>query len=187
LDELARQVQAAAALAVELAVLRADAEDRIAKTARVVDVARGCEHEAVTIRNEAAQKIAGELAAAPAGTETLAQRMTGLDALRIAGRWQQLAADLSALDRDASALADAWRAVALAARAQLDRRNELRGLLDAYTAKAGRLGAAENAQAARYQQRARQLLWAAPCDLAAAADAVTAYQHAILALQEGRP
>jgi hypothetical protein len=187
LDELARQVQAAAALAVELAVLRADAEDRIAKTARAVDAARACEHEAVEIRNEAAQKIAGGLSAAPAGTEALTQRMTGLDALRAGGRWQQLAADLAAVDRDAVVLADAWRAAGLAARAQLDRRNELRGLLDAYTAKAGRLGAAENAEAARHQQRARQLLWAAPCDLAAAADAVTAYQHAILALQEGRP
>jgi hypothetical protein len=187
LDELARQVQAAAALAVELAVLRADADDRLAQTARTVAAARACEVEAVAIRAEAAQKIACELPAPPAGTEALVRRMNGLHALRSAGRWQELATALPETDRDAMVLADAWRAAGLTARAQLDRRNELRGLLDAYTAKAGRLGAAENAEAGRYQQRARELLWSAPCDLTAAADAVTAYQHAILALQEGRP
>ena len=187
LDELARQVQEAAALAVELAVLRADADDRIAQTARTVAAAQACELEAVAIRTEAAQKIVGELPAPPAGTEALARRMNGLEALRLAGRWQQLAADLAEIDHDATVLADAWRAVGLAARAQFDRRNELRGLLDAYTAKAGRLGEAEDCQAARYQRRARELLWSAPCDLTAAADAVTAYQHAILALQKGRP
>jgi hypothetical protein len=65
------------------------------------------------------------------------------------------------------------------------RRDELRGLLGAYKAKAARLGAAENEDlAARYDQ-ARELLWTAPCDLAAATAAVTGYQQAILAM-EGR-
>jgi hypothetical protein len=66
--------------------------------------------------------------------------------------------------------------------ALLSRRDELRGLLDAYQAKAARLGAAEDPHlAARYAQ-ARELLWTAPCDLTAVASAVNGYQHAVLAI-----
>ncbi len=69
--------------------------------------------------------------------------------------------------------------------ALLARREELRGLLGAYKAKAARLGAAEDAElAARYDQ-AHELLWTAPCDLAAATAAVAGYQQAILTT-EGR-
>ena len=55
-------------------------------------------------------------------------------------------------------------------------------LFDAYKAKAARLGATEDPSlAARYDQ-ARQLLWTAPCDLTAAADAVNRFQRAVLAV-----
>ena len=72
------------------------------------------------------------------------------------------------------------------AAALLGRRDELRGLLDAYQAKAARLGAAEDTELTARYQRARDLLWTAPCDLAAAAAAVTYYQQAILALNGRR-
>ena len=75
--------------------------------------------------------------------------------------------------------------VRAAAAAAIDQRDELRGLLGAYKAKAARLGAAEDTDlAARYDQ-AQRLLWTAPCDLAAAEAAVAGYQRAILAT-EGR-
>lgn len=64
----------------------------------------------------------------------------------------------------------------------LSRRDELRGLLGAYQAKAARLGAAEDPGLTERYNHARGLLWTAPCDLAAAADAVTGYQQAVLAL-----
>ena len=72
------------------------------------------------------------------------------------------------------------------AAALLDERDELRGLLDAYQAKAARLGAAEDTGLAMLYQQARDLLWAAPCDLRVAAAAVTHYQQAILMLSRGR-
>ena len=50
--------------------------------------------------------------------------------------------------------------------------DELRGLLGAYKAKAARLGAAEDPGLAERYDQARDLLWTAPCDLAAAAAAV---------------
>ena len=61
---------------------------------------------------------------------------------------------------------------------------ELRGLLGAYQAKAARLGAAEDPGLTERYDRARGLLWTAPCDLPAAADAVTSYQQAVLALED---
>ena len=64
----------------------------------------------------------------------------------------------------------------------MSRRDELRGLLGAYQAKAARLGAGEDVGLTERFNRARALLWTAPCDLAAAADAVTGYQQAVLAL-----
>src|SRR6266851_2083134 len=69
-----------------------------------------------------------------------------------------------------------------AAAALLARRDELRGLLDAYQAKAARLGAAEDQDLTARYDLARDLLWTAPCDLSSAAGAVTRYQEAIVAL-----
>ncbi len=70
-----------------------------------------------------------------------------------------------------------------AAAGLVDQRNELRGLLDAYRAKAGGLGAAENTELSQRYQQARDLLWSAPCDLAAATAAVNGYQQAVLHLR----
>ncbi len=65
----------------------------------------------------------------------------------------------------------------------LGRREELRGLLDAYKAKAARLGQAEDTDLTARYDTARDLLWMAPCDLVAAGAAVNAYQQAILAAE----
>ena len=72
-----------------------------------------------------------------------------------------------------------------AAAAAIDKRDELRGLLRAYKAKAARLGAAEDPDLAARHDQAHGLLWTAPCDLAAAEAAVAAYQRAILGGKDG--
>jgi hypothetical protein len=66
--------------------------------------------------------------------------------------------------------------------ALVSQRDELRGLLDAYRAKAGRLGAAEDPGLAQLYAQVRELLWTAPCDLRVASAAVTSYQQAVLAI-----
>jgi hypothetical protein len=55
----------------------------------------------------------------------------------------------------------------------------------AYKSKAARLGRAEDLELTQRYDRARDLLWTAPCDLGAAAEAVAAYQQAILAIGRG--
>ena len=85
-----------------------------------------------------------------------------------AGRWTRLASELDLLDRELATVTAGFREAERAAVAAMAKRDELRGLLGAYKAKAARLGAAEDADLAERYDRARDLLWTAPCDLAAA-------------------
>jgi hypothetical protein len=121
----------------------------------------------------------------PALTDSAAALRTRLTAL--AGQdWLAAADALPGLDRavaDAIALADRTAELATAL---LDRRAELRGRLDAYQAKAGRLGLAEDAELAESRTRAHELLWTSPCDLAAATRALNAYQR-LLTTREAAP
>ncbi len=87
------------------------------------------------------------------------------------------------LARDAAAATKQCKDAEQAAAGLVGQRNELRGLLDAYRAKAGGLGAAENAELDQRYQQAKDLLWTAPCDLAAATAAVNGYQQAVLHLR----
>ena len=102
-----------------------------------------------------------------------------------AGRWTRLQTELDRCEGELAASAnqihDSERAVATA----LGRRDELRGLLGAYKAKAARLGVAEDADLAVRYDQVRELLWTAPCDITSAEAAVAGYQQAILAA-EGR-
>ena len=97
----------------------------------------------------------------------------------------RLAAELDRCAADLATSAARTAELRQSAAAAIDKRDELRGLLRAYKAKAARLGAAEDADLARRHEQAHDLLWTAPCDLVAAEAAVTAYQRAILAT-EGR-
>lgn len=187
-DRLLRQARTAATRAAEVARLKQDADRRIAETAAKVAAASACEADAGQVCAEAVQKIAaGELPVPPAATAQLASRLAALDAMKAAGRWQRLATELEAIDHDAVAAAAQWQEAGSAAQALLDRRNELRGLLDAYRAKAAKQGAAENVELAALYQRARDLLRDAPCDLLTAGDAVRLYQRLVLGLSGGTP
>lgn len=182
LDQLGQQARAAATQVADPVRLRDEADRRIAAAGQAIAVARECEQDARAAFEEAARKIAGELPAVPAGAKDLAERLAQLDAVKTAGRWHRLAAELDVIEREAADAAVRWRTAEHAVRAILGRRGELRGPLDAYRAKAARLGGAENARLAAEYGRAHDLLWSAPCDLAAAANAVHRYQDAVLAL-----
>jgi len=113
-------------------------------------------------------------------------RLATLGKLEAAGRWARLAAELDTIESEAAAATERYRDAGRAAAALLDKRAELRGLLDAYQAKSVRLGAAEDTELGKAYAQAHDLLWTAPCDLATAAAAVTHYQEAIRALTGGR-
>lgn len=132
---------------------------------------------------EVRAKIANAgLAAVGDPVPALRARLAGLADLRQAADWPRLAGELGRLDLDVTA-ALAGAKDQLAARVGLfDRRAELRGRLDAYRAKAAKQGRAEELPLAALHGVAQDLLYTAPCDLAAATRAVNRYQQAV---QEG--
>jgi hypothetical protein len=186
LGRLRERTAAAVARANELAALRDNAGRRIAAVTVVVQGARDAWQDAMAARQRAADKIAAGALPAPPSVSGLAARLGGLDTLRTEGRWARLDSELDLVERQAAAVSRGCRDAEQQATALLDRREELRGLLDAYRARAAKLGGAEDADLDARYDRAHDLLWTAPCDLPAATDAVTGYQQAVLALSAPR-
>ena len=151
---------------------------------------------------DASRRLLDELGIAVAGSEDVAARATsriaGAEPLATGDPCPRLAAELDAVAEsagnagwpDVAAALTAWRcrardaladvhASAAVHRALLDERDELRGRLDAYTAKAGRLGRLEDIELAALRRRAHEALHTAPTDLRHAEDLVRHYQEAL--------
>jgi hypothetical protein len=175
-DLLREQVAGLTARIAELDRVRSQARRRIDGLNAAVTAARSARADAVTAWQRAAQRIT---ALPPLPPDIAEPPLDSLAALAAAGRWLALATEL---DRCDSALAAAVRQTEDCERSAatgLANRDELRGLLGAYKAKAARLGVAEDADLVASYDQARDLLWTAPCDLTAAAAAVAGYQRAI--------
>jgi chromosome segregation ATPase len=182
LGRLRQRAAVAVSKAEELATLRDHADQRISAVAMAVSAARQAWQDAMAARERAAARIAAAALPQPPEVRGLADRLAGLEALKAAGRWPRLASEIDLLEGQAEAVANRCRDAERQATGLTDRRDELRGLLDAYQARAAKLGGAEDSELDARYDRARDLLWTAPCDLSAAADAVTRYQQAVLAL-----
>ena len=183
-DRLQQEIAAAATRVDELVRLRDDARQRIAGVTAAAATARSAREDAVAAWRQAAAKIAaGALPPEPAGLADLSARLAGLDPLLASGRLTRLASELDLLDRELATATAAFKEAERAVVAAMAKRDELRGLLGAYKAKAARLGGAEDPGLAERYDQARDLLWTAPCDLAAAEAAVAAYQQAVLGVQ----
>jgi hypothetical protein len=182
-QRLAGQLDALAPRIAELDRLRRESTGRITALGAATEAARTAREDLVQSHRRVAARITDVPPLPPPIGDPPAGRLRSLAA---AGRWSQLAAELrrceSALAQATSQTDSAERTVA----SLLGHRDELRGLLDAYKAKAARLGSAEDPDLTARYERAYGLLWTAPCDLTAAADAVTAYQRAILAMEGQR-
>jgi hypothetical protein len=172
---------------VATAKVRDGARQRIDAVAGAQATAVAAWQDALGARQRAAVKIADEfLPAVPVGYPGTAVERASLDALASAGQWQRLSAEIDRAERGLAAEVAAYRKAADDAESALGRREELRGMLQAYKAKAARLGGAEDFGLTERYDAARELLWTAPCDLGAAADAVAVYQQAILAKGRGQ-
>ncbi|MGD0247194.1 MAG: hypothetical protein ABSB59_43675 [Streptosporangiaceae bacterium] len=183
-DLLAQRVAAAVARADELIRLRDEAHQRVDEVRAAATAARAARDDAVAAWQRAAEKIAAvALPPPPAEPDGLSARLAELGPLLDGGRWPRLASELDLLDRELTTATAQFKEAERAAVSALARRDELRGLLGAYKAKAARLGAVEDAALAERYAQARDLLWTAPCDLAAAEAAVVGYQQAVLAVQ----
>jgi hypothetical protein len=180
-DRLLDRAAAVAARSADLAQLRDGARQRIAAVTAAADAARTAREDAAAACLRAAEKITA-VPSVPAERSDLSARIAALDTLLAAGRWTRLSSELDLLERELASATSNFRDTERTVATLLSRRDELRGLLAAYKAKAARLGAAEDQGLATSYDQARQLLWTAPCDLNAAADAVNRFQQAVLAI-----
>jgi hypothetical protein len=83
------------------------------------------------------------------------------------------------LHRRVESLIEEVRNVVAAEGRRLTERNELRGVLSAYRAKADALGLAEDLEADRVYRQALETLYSAPCDLRVAAQQVEAFRYLV--------
>lgn len=156
--------------------------DRLRAAAAGVEAA---EEAAARACAAAAEKIANPgLPAVPDADPGLRAHLAQLDQLYRERRWGRLATELAAAERAADAGLHRAEQLKVAADGLLDRRAELRGRLDAYRAKAARLGFAEHAGLAEKHRAAEDLLYVSPCDLPAATRALVAYQRYLNNLTE---
>jgi hypothetical protein len=103
-----------------------------------------------------------------------------------AGAWPAAAEGLEEWHEEADALHARADAIASANRAPLERRNDLRGLLDAFRAKAAALGLAEDPALTEAYRSAREALYAYRCDVRRAEALVREYGRAIDEPPSGR-
>jgi hypothetical protein len=176
-DRLREQVRGLAARVAELDRLRAQAQRRIDALKAATAAAQAARQDTAVAWQRAAQRISGLPPLPPGIAEP---PLASLTALAAAGRWSRLEAELDRCERELAAAVDQTHDSERTVATALGRRDELRGLLDAYKAKAARLGVTENADLAARYDEAHDLLWTAPCDPAAAEAAVARYQQAIL-------
>lgn len=134
-------------------------------------------------------EVAEKISAPPEASDQLTRLELELRALKseLTGAKHTATTDRSAGNREVRALTPRVSALAAEAAAALNSvgaplayRDELRGRLGAYRAKAHALGRAEDFGLDQLYQAAKEALYTAPCDLAVAERRVSAYQNAVI-------
>ncbi|WP_131742324.1 hypothetical protein [Actinomadura roseirufa] len=168
-----------------VARLRDGYAEVVAQLTAAVERVEDTERRACAAHGTVLVKIEAPRLPAPArrlGTG-LRDRLTALERLREAGRWVEMAGRVAELERAAADALERAEGDLRLSTGLLDRRGELRGRLEAYRAKAARLGLAEDGTLSRLYGQAREVLWTAPCDLRGGTVAVAEYQRAIRACE----
>ncbi|MFJ7772150.1 hypothetical protein ACIQ1J_28105 [Streptomyces sp. NPDC097107] len=181
LEDVRREIDA-------VLTVRQDAERRIVSLRDVLSRADRTLAEARTARGEVLAKIAATEVPVVSGPPTaLQEQLAAAAEYRRHAQWHRLSPLLESLEEKAEDELLRARESLTAVTAPLAVRAELRGRLDAYKAKVARLGHAEDPELAEKYEKARRVLWSAPCDLRVAEQAVLRYQHAAADLLGSAP
>ncbi|WDV51744.1 hypothetical protein PV963_15860 [Streptomyces coeruleorubidus] len=179
LEDVRREIDA-------VLTVRQDAEKRIVKLRDVLSRADRTLAEARTARGEVLAKIAATEVPVVSGPPTaLQEQLAAAAEYRRQAQWHRLSPLLESLEQKAEDELLRARESLTAVTAPLAVRAELRGRLDAYKAKVARHGFAEDTLLVERYEKARRMLWSAPCDLRAAEQAVLRYQQAAAELLGG--
>jgi hypothetical protein len=179
LGELRTELDAVGKRVAEIGALRDGYPGRVVQLRDLVDELAEAEHRTRDSYAQVHRKIADpRLPPVPASSAVLRARLPRPEYIH-SGRLGKLAEELAGLERDIRQALARARELGTSADELIARRDELRGRLDAYRAKAARSGFAEDAGLTDRYQSAHDLLFTAPCKLAAATKAVYAYQQAL--------
>ncbi|MFD0315042.1 hypothetical protein [Streptomyces flavalbus] len=179
LEEVRREIDA-------VLEVRKDAEQRLIKLRDILSRADRTLAEARTARGEVLAKIAATEVPPVSGPPTALQEQLATAAeYRRQGQWHRLSPLLESLEQKAEDELLRARESLTAVTAPLAVRAELRGRLDAYKAKVARHGLAEDPLLMERYEKARRMLWSAPCDLRVAEQAVLRFQQAAADLLSG--
>jgi hypothetical protein len=153
---------------------RIESARALIRNARVVEVESRQAHAEATV------KIARARVPAPVdGDDALEAELDAVVALSRDEAWREADEALERCAADAAARLERAQAILAANRAPIQRRNELRGLLDAYRGKARRLGLVEDRRLSELFAAAHDALYTAPTDLDHAVALVRRYQEAL--------
>ncbi len=129
---------------------------------------------------EAELKIASPaIPPAPRLDPDFGRHLDRVRALAARSEWRAARRELREWSRTATSLLGNARRVGEASRLPIDQRNELRGRLDAYRAKANRLGLLEDSRLCGLYDRAHRELYSAPTNLTTAEELVRKYQQSL--------
>jgi hypothetical protein len=189
-DPLAVDSQALDHTEAALATVRADLQELAATqqqfTARIDDAGglltalERAVNEAAQAHAETVLKIASpNIPPAARVDPSFGRHLDQINALAARHEWRAVRDELVEwTDRAKSLLVNAERNLGLI-RAPIENRNELRGRLDGYRAKANHLGLLENARLEALYQQAHDILYTAPTDLNQATSLVNEYAKAL--------
>jgi hypothetical protein len=164
----------------ELAALRDNLVARLDQANGLWDELRRTVEVARDAHAEAELKIASPaIPAAPRLDPLFGRHLDRVRALATRSEWRAARRELREWTSTATSLLANARRVAAASRLPIDQRNELRGRLDAYRAKANRLGLLEDSRLSGLYDRAHQELYAAPTNLTTAEELVRTYQQSL--------
>ena len=170
---IAREIDAAGRLRDELSA-RIDAGRYLVD--ELGDAIRSCRE----LQREVSEKIASCSPAEPVeGGRDLARELEGIVARTRTQQWRTVEREFEAWNAAVHAARVRVERLEAAARATLAQRDELRGRLDAYGAKAAGVGRVEDAQLSRLFDAAQAALFTAPTDLERADALVRRYQDAV--------
>jgi hypothetical protein len=180
LEAIRRELDESVKLRGALDARLADARARLADLATVIREGRAAHEELAVKVTVPTAPPAPELGDGP-GAE-----LDEIERLARSGAWLQARRRLEQWTHNTAALLEEAQRILRANRAPLEARSQLRGLLEAYRAKAGRMHAIEDPELERIYAEARDALYTAPTDLAHVAQLVRRYQEILSASPRAR-
>lgn len=162
------------------AELRTEAVERFGQAHAMLDQLGDAALAAAEAHGEVTAKITPANVPPPMTLDrAVARQLDRVEALSKKGEWLAAEQELTGWLSLAGGLLHRLRENLAANRTPLQERNQLRGRLDAYRAKAHRLGLTEDPRLSALYRATRDVLYTAPTDLSEAADLLRQYQQAI--------